>query len=142
MSQNEIGQMWNFGTVVDHSFNPTFTFSGPGTYPVQLSSFNQCDTVVSNQEISVADITTAIEGIKKADNSVFHPNPASDKIFLNQNSITGISIKIYGLRGGTVFTIDHLLSTEIDISSLNSGLYVLEIIRGSDVISTKLMIQK
>ena len=59
-----------------------------------------------------------------------------------QNSVTGISIKIYCLCGGTVFTIDHLLSTEIDISSLNSGLYILEIIRGSDIISTKLMIQK
>jgi len=141
-SQNEIGQMWNFGTLVDHSFNPTFTFSGSGTYPVQLSSFNQCDTVVSNQEIFVADINTAIEGIEKADNSVFYPNPASDKIFLNQNSITGISIRIYGLGGGSVFTIDHLLSTEIDISSLISGLYVLEIIRGNDIISTRLMIQK
>ena len=111
--------MWNFGTVVDHSINPTFTFSGSGTYPVQLSSFNQCDTAVSNQEISVADINTAIEGIEKADISVFYPNPASDKIFLNQNSLNGISIKIYSLSGACVFTIDHLLSTEIDISSLS-----------------------
>jgi len=141
-SQNEIGQIWDFDTETDTSANPTYTFANAGRYPVQLSSFNQCDTVVSNQEISVSCVITSVEEIDMLEKSIFYPNPATEKVFLNLQSTTGISINIYCLCGGNVFTIDHLLSTEIDISALKSGLYVLEIIKGSDIISTKLMIQK
>ncbi len=55
-----------------------------------------------------------------------YPNPASDKLILDLNSHTGISIDIYNLHGINLLSIDHLVNNEIDISSLKSGLYYLK----------------
>ncbi len=141
-SKNEIGQIWDFGTVIDTTANPTFTFTGSGTYPVQLTSFNLCDTIVSNQEIFVSGNLTSIEGIEMPEKPIIYPNPAIDKVFLNLKSTVGISINIYSLYGGNVITIDDLSSNEIDISSLKIGLYFLEILKGRETIIKKLVIQK
>jgi PKD repeat protein len=141
-SRNEIGQLWDFGADIDTTANPSFTFPGSGTYPVQLTSFNLCDTIVSNQEISVSSILPSIEGIDMPAKPIIYPNPAIDKVFLNLKSTIGISINIYSLFGGNVITIDDLSSIEIDISSLKNGLYFLKILKGKETITKKLVIQK
>jgi len=141
-SQNENGQFWDFGSAIDTSANPTFTFADSGTYPVQLSSFNQCDTIISNQVISVSVNPTKIEDVDKHEKLTIYPNPAGNKIFLNQTSYVGVSINILSLSGGNVLTINHLSSNEIDISSLRSGLYLIKFNKESETITQKLVIQK
>lgn len=141
-SQNEIGQIWDFDIVIDTSANPIFTFPDSGTYPVQLTSFNQCDTIISNQLVEVSVIPTSIEHIDMLEKPIIYPNPASDILFLNQNSTAVISINIYNLVGENVIAIDHLSSNEIDISSLKTGLYLLEVMKGSETNTKKLLIQK
>lgn len=141
-SQNEIGQIWDFGALIDTTANPSFTFPGSGTYPVRLTSFNLCDTIVSNQEISVSNILTSIEGIDIPSKPIIYPNPAIDKVIINLKSTIGVSINIYGLFGGKIITIDDLSSIEIDISSLKNGLYFIEILNGKETVTKKLVIQK
>ena len=141
-SQNENGQFWDFGSTIDSSANPTFTFADSGTYPVRLISFNQCDTIISNQVISVSVNPTKIEDVDKREKLTIYPNPAGNKIFLNQTSYVGISINILSLSGGKVLTINHLSSNEIDISSLRSGLYLIKFNKESETITKKLVIQK
>ncbi len=57
----------------------------------------------------------------------FYPNPSKDKIFINTN-FSNYSISIYNLIGKEVF-IKNSLSKEtlLNISSLNPGLYLVEI---------------
>jgi hypothetical protein len=141
-SQNENGQVWDFGAVIDTTANPTFTFPGSGTYLVQLTSFNPCDTIASNQEIYVSGIISSFEGIDMPEKSIIYPNPAIDKVYLNLKSTKGISINIYSLSGSRVIAIDDLDSNEIDISPLKIGLYFLEIVKGRETIIRKLIIKK
>lgn len=141
-SQNENGQLWDFGALIDTTANPTFTFPGSGTYPVQLTSFNPCDTIASNQEIYVSGIISSIEGIDMPEKSIIYPNPAIDKVYLNLKSTKGISINIYSLSGSNVIAIDDLASNEIDIGPLKIGLYFLEIVKGRKTITKKLIIKK
>lgn len=141
-SQNETGHFWDFGSVIDTSANPSFTFPDSGTYPVQLTSFNQCDTLISIQTISVSVHPTGIDETDMPEKLIIYPNPANNSVFLNQKSITGISINIYNLYGGNIIEIDHLSSNEIDISSLETGFYVVKIIKGRDTLTKKLVIQK
>ena len=141
-SQNENGQLWDFGAVIDTTANPTFTFPGSGTYPVQLTSFNPCDTIASNQEIYVSGIISGFEGIDMPEKSIIYPNPAIDKVYLNLKSTKGISINIYSLSGSNVIAIDDLASNEIDIGPLKIGLYFLEIVKGRETITKKLIIKK
>lgn len=141
-SQNENGQLWDFGALIDTTANPTFTFPGSGTYPVQLTSFNPCDTIAFNQEIYVSGIISSIEGIDMPEKSIIYPNPAIDKVYLNLKSTKGISINIYSLSGSNVIAIDDLASNEIDIGPLKIGLYFLEIVKGRKTITKKLIIKK
>ena len=141
-SQNETGQIWDFGSAIDTSANPIFTFSDSGTYSVMLTTFNQCDTLASIQTIIVSGTITNLESTDVPGTPIVYPNPASDKVFLNLNSTNGVSINIYSPDGRNPITIDHLSSNELDISFLKTGFYLLVITKGSDIITKKLVIQK
>ena len=140
-SQNQIGQIWDFGIEIDTFVNPTFTFPDSGTYLVQLSSFNLCDTIVSKQLISVSDFPTGLK-VNNPELPVMYPNPAGNNVFLNLNSSFRTSVNIYNAQGKNVMVIDHLSENEIDVRNLKSGVYLLEIKRGKDVSRKKLVIQK
>ncbi len=139
-SQNATGQIWDFGISTDTTANPAFTFPGPGTYPVQLTSFNTCDTLTSNDSILVIFISVAeTHPFKRL---ILYPNPASDKLILDLNSLTGISIDIYNLYGINLLSIDHLVNNEIDISCLKPGLYYLKIMLNNRVVTQPFLVNK
>ena len=141
-SQNENGQIWDFGSATDTTANPLFTFSDSGTYPIKLTVFNRCDTIVSHQEIYVSGILTSLEDLDMSGKPIIYPNPAGDKLFLNLNSTNGVSIHIYSPDGGNVNTIELLSGNEIDISWLKNGFYLLVIEKGTNMITKKLVVQK
>lgn len=140
-SQNQVGQIWDFRIDIDTSVNPAFTFPDSGTYPVQLSSFNLCDTIVSKQLISVSDFPTSLK-VDNPELPVMYPNPAGNNVFLNLNFSYRTSVNIYNSQGKNVMVIDNFFGNEIDLRNLKSGVYLLEIIKGSNAITKKLVIQK
>ena len=140
LSQNSLGQVWDIGGYSDTSSSPSYTFPGPGTYTVNLSSYDDCDTIVTSKSITV--IQTALTEYDLLEDLSFYPNPASDKIILNAKSLSGISINIFNILGESLIKIDKLPNNEIEVSSLETGLYLLQLNFGSESITKILLINK
>ena len=59
-SSNSNGQRWDFGDgSVSSDVNPTHSYGADGTYTVNLTTFNVCDTVTSTEDIQVLLIPEA-----------------------------------------------------------------------------------
>nr|NQU90684.1 T9SS type A sorting domain-containing protein [Bacteroidota bacterium] len=138
LSQNATGQIWDFGLYTDTTANPVYTFPAPGLYTVSLSSFNQCDTLITSNDISV--ILTVIPEIDPLQKIVVYPNPCQGHVFLELDSISGILVEVYNIYGGKAMTINSLTGNSINISSLERGCYYLRITRGCAGVTKKLFI--
>lgn len=70
------------------------------------------------------------------------PNP-SDGIFNIQSSKKIAGIKVYDLNGRIVWQANELKKTQIDLSTLSDGLYILRIhLNGNQIINEKIVLQK
>jgi hypothetical protein len=94
-----------------------------------------------------ADFSFVIEGKEQL---TLYPNPAKDyvKIELQTENTAVPDIHIIDLTGKVVRKFDKFQSleqevfkTELDISSLNSGVYFVKVIQGDKVYSKKLIVE-
>lgn len=82
---------------------------------------------------------TSIKSIKNTEAQVkLFPNPAKDKLEINYFNIHEVSIVIFDTNGKQVKSFDGL-QRSIDISSLSSGMYVIEFQIGRKSITKKFM---
>ena len=137
LSENSNGQIWDFGDETDTTTNPIYTFPGQGEYNVQLTSFNPCDTIATSQTISI--FFPAIDENSSNEDWVVYPNPVNDKVNLRLNSPDEIAIKIYNLKGEKVLSMDHFIGNKIDVSKLIPGVYFIEIIKGNDTVTKRII---
>jgi PKD repeat protein len=122
---------WNFGDGnTSANQTPQNTYDSTGTYTVTLVSFNSCgDSDTSVQVITVSVISSV--DVSDAFTSVsLYPNPANQVLTVDglPTAAYGESLRIIDLLGRTVQSV--MVSNEIqtlDISSLSSGMYTLEI---------------
>jgi len=56
-----------------------------------------------------------------------YPNPAQDHIQIDSNSINISSVEMYNIIGKRLISEKNLVENKLDISSLNSGVYLLKI---------------
>ncbi|MCF8298613.1 MAG: T9SS type A sorting domain-containing protein, partial [Saprospiraceae bacterium] len=120
--------------------NPLYTFPGPGTYNITLSSYDDCDTIVTSKSIIV--IQTSLMEDNLFENLTFYPNPASDKIIIENEFESEISVCIFNVLKESLIKIDNLSTNEIDVSSLKSGLYLIQVNNGNESVTKKLLINK
>ena len=117
--------------------NPTnnqISFSDliPGCYDIVLEDINGCEIEVLN--ICVENISSTSD--HKATNWTISPNPASDYIQIQGvNSSTDISVDVYNTSGVKMLTLRN--EYLIDLSPLPSGIYILNIITDSGLLSKK-----
>ncbi len=140
MSQNATGQIWNFISATDTSANPDFTFPGPGSYTVQLTTFNACDTVISSQVIIVT--ATSLADFSSNENVNIYPNPASSFIYLDLNSFNKPSVIFYNIYGEVVVEIKTYEADKIDISFWDNGVYFMKLEGPNYLIYRKIIISK
>ena len=140
LSQNANGQIWDFGSLSDTTTNPVFTFPGPGTFDVKLTSFNDCDTLVSSDEIVV--LQTGVQEARPLEEITFYPNPGKGKMTFDLHSHTWISVQIFNLLGEKVVDVERLITNEIDLRVLNAGMYLLKISDGQSSITRKIIIDQ
>ncbi len=99
------------------------------TVNITASSLGIVDTNVSGETITTQDITDLMA----------YPNPATNSIQLKLASeSTNMSYKIINTIGKVV-QIGRLNSSNINISKLNTGMYILEVNDGQKLLKTKLM---
>lgn len=137
LSQNASGQLWDFGFTTDTAVNPTITFPESGDYTVQLFSYNNCDTAISDQLISVI-LTSELE-VEDNKKVLFYPNPAKNNIFLNMDFTDVTTIEVYNYNMEKVLKFDFLSTNKLDISSLTTGLYFIEIMTENGCVMNKLI---
>lgn len=71
---------------------------------------------------------------------LFYPNPSRDKVFIEADNIID-EILITDLNGKTVFSLlKPEMTTEINTSDWSSGIYVVRVLKGKEVVTGKLMV--
>jgi hypothetical protein len=135
---NPTSWQWSFeggDPSVSNEKNPVITYNNQGTFKVSLTSQNSfgSDTKTQTGYIQVSP-TTAID--QPVLNFIsFYPNPASDIVYITSEEI--IRIKVFDLNGKQL--ISKNIQSKLEISQLESGIYILEIIAGKNIIREKLV---
>lgn len=115
---------WDFGDGIGYSTlkDPTYFYTNPGNYEVQLIASNGCfyDTVVTN--VTITSVGIEEELIKEG--RVF-PNPSSYYLYTSQDCIQ----KQFSIRNvhGMIVLQGEVSSKGIDVSILQQGVYFLAI---------------
>lgn len=111
--------LWNTGAT-----SSSIAVDKPGIYSVEAFDNGWCTAYDS---VTITSIT-AIENVLDEKKVLVTPNPVSDFINININSLVSLKFEIYGFLGqkfleGTIAT----ENTRIDIRSLESGNYILRL---------------
>ncbi|MFC2137859.1 MXAN_6640 family putative metalloprotease [Bacteroidota bacterium] len=142
---------WDFnndGTVDATDQNPSYTYESEGVYTVQLVIGNGSvsDTITKVDYINVnADTTEGIESIALNSYNIY-PNPSSGMVYVSvDNSLNSISaIQIISISG-EVILVNSIKSNdqlfEIDMTSVEKGMYFLKLIEGNNMRIEKLIIE-
>lgn len=78
---------------------------------------------------------------ESANNIVLYPNPARDYVSINSDNFKRVDVKIFNLNGQLVATKIVELNSQIDISSLNQGVYLLNIFQENTLVESKKLIK-
>lgn len=103
------------GVLLNHSFTTS------GTYNVCLEVKNECRTVKNCITVTVEN-TTSIHDASKVNLSI-HPNPTTGLLNI-KTDVAIAKVFVYDVYGGVI-----MQSTEntIDISTLNTGMYIIKV---------------
>lgn len=135
---------WYLGDgTISAQTNPVHLYPSPGQYTVKLVAQNTCgsDSVIKN-------ISTIIIGVQENENDLLkvYPNPASDFIVVEVNPEIAnpkLEIAITDMAGQIInrFQISDF-KTQLDISSLANGIYLLECISENQRSAKRIMISR
>lgn len=94
-----------------------------------LDFFNSLREITSpNEEVAIADIASV------------YPNPASSTLFISSNNDNIVDARIYDLSGQVSLKYSYP-SDRLDLSRLQSGMYILQLRTEDKVASTKIVVE-
>jgi hypothetical protein len=126
-SMNATSYMWMIDGTTDTLENPTYTFSTPGTYSIELTAYNDCDTVTTTQQITVTSTSTYTEALENHKIKLY-PNPSTGIFYLNFEKDQIKSIRIFNAFGQLVFEAYNFSENQMTIDLEEQGLYYLELL--------------
>ncbi|MEP7171059.1 MAG: PKD domain-containing protein [Bacteroidota bacterium] len=136
---------WDFGdTNTDNTQNPVHTYTFAGTYTVTLTVSNG---LCSNTYTTIITVLS-IEHIQLSNGSILevYPNPASEiatiEFAYNEPSVKLDVIDYLGqsIISNTLYPASgNLYKTDLDISSLSSGIYFLKVTSKSEIVFLQLV---
>ncbi|MGZ4118412.1 MAG: T9SS type A sorting domain-containing protein, partial [Bacteroidia bacterium] len=138
----------NAGTNVPFDYAIVYTRDTASAYTIQnLYQKNKEDVMRIQQWYSLDSfpscltLNVGIKNLPSIDNSIsIYPNPASENLIINYTSTSkNSSAKIYDTTGRLVKSINNLKSgeTDISISELKNGLYLINIIDGKTSVTKR-----
>jgi PKD repeat protein len=103
--------------------NPEVSYNVPGTYRVTLEVSNNAGDNTLNRESYIT--VTGVTAVDNTDTNpvIVYPNPVGDILYITGSE--KYSIRIFNQAGQSLMTEKN--SSEIDVSSLSPGLYIMEI---------------
>ena len=125
------------------SENPVVKFTAAGNYNVKLkvSNADGSDSLTKTAYIQITNGSTGIGKTELLETNALYPNPAKDKLFLNE-SLLGADLKITDIYGRTLITRKSLKNTTLDLSTLSNGTYLILVTQKEQTRSAKLVIKK
>lgn len=121
------------------SGSPLTTFS-PFTADFGFGTCEYTDGNLTNQTLTVAQMDVVLKTLR------LYPNPVNSGNTLNVSLGSSISgtIKIYSITGKLIYnkTTDNLKTSNIDVSGLSNGVYLLKLETDLTSISKKVIINK
>lgn len=128
-NQGAISYQWYFnGNIINGATEFFYIASQNGDYNVVATDANGCEV-----EAAIFDVTTGIFNLPSVNEpliSIF-PNPANDILHLiyQPANETAVKVFIYNMLGEEIYSVERALGNgEINVSLLESGCYILEII--------------
>ncbi len=92
-------------------------------------------------DYAVSDESDAL--LSKDASVLIYPNPVSDLLVVDMKGITASSINLLDLAGKTAVSVAGSESMyKLDVSSLNAGMYILQIVSKGNTITSKIVITK
>lgn len=114
-----------FASSSSSNVNVTLPITLPGVATIEVVS----DGAVQSQTytVDISKTTTGLNDVKKKENT-FYPNPVNDIVNVNLSMYNAFeSISVFSIDGSKVLFTDDIQCTEIDMSSLNNGVYIVEV---------------
>ncbi|WP_029489373.1 T9SS type A sorting domain-containing protein [Ochrovirga pacifica] len=102
--------------------------AGEAIYIDDLNACFNCSTL-SSEKITIDDT-----------NALVYPNPVEDRLNVAVKNQTISKIEIYAITGAKV--VEAKNTSSLNVSNLNSGIYVVKIYSDTNVVSTKRFIKK
>lgn len=152
---NTIGYDWKTfdgsSYVVNSDMAYYVKYSPSEVYRLVFTSFDGAST--GNINFSFEDVSNllGLETISEGITFGLYPNPSTDKTVnlvydLKNNSTTENTISIYNLQGQLVYTtklnaVNGFFNQTLNLSSLQSGVYVVQATSGKNTISKKLILK-
>ncbi|MFW5658768.1 MAG: T9SS type A sorting domain-containing protein [Bacteroidota bacterium] len=132
------------------SGNINYTFSSPGNYYIETTTFSQANSCGGRniQEVQIGTLSTEplLDAIQSLEGP--YPNPAKSNTQLDIELLqpTEISCRVFDLQGREVLTQSEFLGAGIQTLKLNTanisnGVYLLEISDGKQAQTMKLVVQ-
>jgi uncharacterized protein (TIGR02145 family) len=132
---NEIGFWWT-----STSFSSALVW---GLYMWNQSPGVEHDPVYKNYGVSlrcIRDADFGLNEIKGLDKIHIYPNPASDHITIDCDNPQNLDLHIYNIVGEVVLQRElHQNKTEIDLSNLAHGMYIVKVIGADQTIERKII---
>jgi Secretion system C-terminal sorting domain len=125
-SFTEIGEMKGAGTT---NFPRSYTFNDEGPLSISYYRLRQVDYDGKEKPSNIVSVS-----LKVGSDITLFPNPTKDKIAFNTTYFEPNRVVVYNNLGQIVMDKVYQIN-ELDVSSLPTGVYVLELLSSSSVVS-------
>lgn len=126
---------WNTGQIT-----PCITVSPPETTVFSVIGENECGFTDSASAVITIVNTTSTEGMIEKFNLLLYPVPANDKIIIESSQMLNGNLFIYDVRGLELLRQQiNDSKTQINLSSLSSGIYFLKLITKNSIVVRKII---
>lgn len=128
-----IGKWWSSKESGDMSAHYLYISGNSGAF--------MDDSYAKTDALSVRclkDGPNAINTLNDPANNLIYPNPAKDKLYIDNNRLSDALIVIFDLQGKKIINIQTGINP-IDISGLHNGVYIVKIIDSGKTIISKLI---
>ena len=120
--------------LIPNTSNGVFTYTVTGTDSLGCINSDTARITVQTCAIGISSNSNNINSI-----SIF-PNPTSNQLFIETNTTDKLIIDLYDVNGRNVFSQNVNNKSNIDVTSLNDGIYTLTIKTSEGITNKKLVI--
>lgn len=118
-----------------------FDYEDQGEFQLKIKAF-----LNGSEFVSLANLNVVTSNIRSEDNAIkVYPNPTASYLNISSNTIAVDVIKIYNSKGVQVNKIDvntNAKNTQLDLSLLNQGVYLIQIVGQDGKMLTKRIIKE